>query len=109
MKSAGQSDIHAQLGRLTDQSDKALHLMSGLQDVMVRLIEFLKAHGNNSTAAASSSSASPATPAKSQPSADVIDLSQEWTGTIDKAVIDAILKELKNGRSALYVSVSLSV
>jgi hypothetical protein len=73
---------------------------------MVKLVEFLKSQKQGATSSTTTSTPieSPVTPARPQASSDIIDLSQE-SGAIDKSVMDALIKELRNGRSGVYVSV----
>ena len=87
--------MYALMSAINEKTEKTLQLLKGVHDIMAQLIP-----------QRDSASTSPATHVKRQyESTDaIIDLSNEWTASIDKPRVDAILKELKNGRSAVYVS-----
>ena len=85
---------------IDEKCDRAIALVSNVHDVMVKLLGILKEHGIDTK----QSYLIPNVTSSSKPhKAVVIDL-DEWTASIDKHKVEMLVKELKNGRSDVYVS-----
>ncbi len=95
--------MYNMLAALTEKTDKSIAVMKGVHDIMVKVLMLMQDRGFGSIAQAQPPLA-PVTPVPARSSTDVIDLSDEWTAPIEKHKIDQLVKDLKNGRSSVYVS-----
>jgi hypothetical protein len=84
---------------LNDKAENTIALLKGVHDVMVKLLLLIKERGVDTKREPSGPSSSTSVVAT-----NVIDLSDEWTASIDKPKMDMIVRDIKNSRTALYVS-----
>jgi hypothetical protein len=92
------SDVGSMLKVLVDRSEEHAGVLNRLSDVLVKLLVAIDKNGTGWH---------PAPGAQVSPGGntrEVIDMTDEWTAPVAKHRIDRLVKDLKKGRSALYVS-----
>jgi hypothetical protein len=92
------SDVGSMLRVLVDRSEEHAGVLNRLSDILVKLIAAIDQNGIG-TSPTRSVQVSPGQNAR-----HVIDMTEEWTAPVYKHRIDRMVKDLKKGRSALYVS-----